>query len=66
MAHQELHELHQLRDKQHECEDDESEERMTEYFANDIAIKNAHGAKRECSTAPVFLLVVTMLEHPSR
>jgi len=24
---------------------------MTENFADDIAVKNAHGANRECSTA---------------
>ena len=51
MAHQEFHEPYQLRDKQYEGEDDESEERMTENFADDIAVKNAHGANRECNTA---------------
>jgi hypothetical protein len=32
---------------------------MTENFADDIAVKNAHGANRECSTAPMPAEVVT-------
>jgi hypothetical protein len=29
---------------------------MTKNFADDIAVKNAHGANRECSTAPVLAI----------
>ena len=50
MADQELHEPYQLRHKEYEREDDQSEEGMTENFADDVAVKNSHGAIRECST----------------
>ena len=49
MADQELHEPYQLRHEQHEREDNQSEEGMTENFADDITVKNAHGAIGECS-----------------
>jgi len=52
-----------LRHKKHECEDDKSEECMTENFADDIAVKNAHGAKRECSTAPVLAEIAARPER---
>ena len=63
MAHQELHESNQLRHEKYECEDDKSEECMTENFADDIAVKNAHGANRECSTAPVLAEVAARPER---
>jgi hypothetical protein len=63
MAHQELHEPNQLRHKKYECEDDKSEECMTKNFADDIAVKNAHGANRECSTAPVLAEVAARPER---
>jgi hypothetical protein len=66
MTNQEFHEPNQLRHKKHECEDDKSEECMTENFADDIAVKNAHGANRECSTAPVPAEVVAPPERFSR
>jgi hypothetical protein len=50
MAHQELHEPYQLRHEENEGEDNQSEAGMTENFADDIAVKNAHGAIGECST----------------
>jgi len=50
MAHQELHEPYQLRHEEHEGEDDQSEAGMAENFADDVAVKNAHGASGECST----------------
>jgi hypothetical protein len=28
---------------------------MTEYFADDVTVKNAHGAIRECSMLPAAL-----------
>jgi len=66
MTNQELHEPNQLRHKKYECEDDKSEECMTENLADDIAVKNAHGANRECSTAPVLATAVAPPERSSR
>jgi hypothetical protein len=39
---------------------------MTENFADDIAVKNAHGANRECSTAPVLAEMAAPPERFSR
>ena len=50
MAHQQLHEANQLRNKEDEREDNEAKERMTKNFADDITIQYAHGANAECST----------------
>jgi hypothetical protein len=50
VAHQELHEPNELWHKKHEREDEKSEERMTENFADYVPVENAHGGKRECST----------------
>ena len=66
MTNQEFHEPNQLRHEKHECEDDKSEECMTENLADDIAVKNAHGAKRECSTAPVLAEIAALAERFSR
>ena len=63
MTNQELHEPNQLWYEKYECEDDESEECMTENFADDITVKNAHGAKRECSTAPVLAEIAARPER---
>ena len=52
MAHQELHEPYQLRHEQHKCEDNQSEEGMTENFADDVAIQDAHETKAKCSMPP--------------
>ena len=50
MAYQELHKPDQLRHEKYKGEDDQSEESMAENFADNVTVKNAHGATGECNT----------------
>ena len=50
MAHKKLHQLHQFWHEKNEGEDDESKECVTENFADDIPIQDAHDANGECNT----------------
>jgi hypothetical protein len=49
MADENLHELDELGDEEHEGENDQAEECVTNYFAGDIAVEKAHGRKGECN-----------------
>jgi len=51
MADKNLHEANELGDEEDKGEDDETEECVTDDFAGDVAVENAHGARGECSTA---------------
>ena len=43
VAYEQLHQSYELRDEEHEREDDEAEERMAGDFADDVTVQDAHG-----------------------
>src|SRR3981081_2684990 len=49
VAHEQLHEAHQLRDEENKGEDDESEERVTKNFADNVTVQYAHVTNGECN-----------------
>jgi hypothetical protein len=51
MADEKLHEADELRNEKDKREDNESQERMTKNFADDVAIQDAHEANAKCSMA---------------
>jgi hypothetical protein len=50
VADEKLHEADQLRDEEDKGEDDESEERVTKNFADNVTVQYAHVANGECNT----------------
>ena len=50
MTDKKLHQAHQLRNKKNKSEDDKPKDGVPEDFADDVAVQDAHGANRECST----------------
>src|ERR1051325_2256828 len=50
MAHVNLHQPYEPRHEKHECEDDQSEECVARYLADNIAIQNTHDANAQCTT----------------
>jgi len=53
MTHIDFHELYQAGDEKHERENDQSEEGVAGYLADDITIENAHDAEVQCTTLSV-------------
>jgi hypothetical protein len=49
MTHQDFHQPDQLGYEKYEGENEEAEERVTNDFAKNVPIKNAHGLKAECN-----------------
>ena len=49
MADEQRGQSHQLRYEKHKRENHEPKERMTKYFADDVAIQNAHDGNAECN-----------------
>ncbi len=54
MTHEEFHQANELRDEEDQGEDNKSEEAVTENFADDVAVQDAHGANGECNTVARF------------
>ena len=50
MAHVNLHQPYEPGHEKHECEDDQSEQCVAGYLADDIAIQNTHDANAQCIT----------------
>ena len=46
MADEEFHEADEFGDEENECEDEKAEEGVASYFANNIAVENAHGREK--------------------
>jgi hypothetical protein len=44
VADDEIHQAHELRDKENESEDGEAEDAVGHYFAGNISIEKAHGS----------------------
>lgn len=51
MTDKQPHQSNQLGHEENESKYGDSEECVTKNFTNDIAVQDAHGANRECSTA---------------
>jgi hypothetical protein len=50
MADEEFHEADEFGDEENECEDEKTEEGVASYFANNIAVENAHGREKRSVT----------------
>jgi hypothetical protein len=50
VADEQLHEADKLRYEEDKGEDDESEERVTKNFADNVTVQYAHVANGECNT----------------
>jgi hypothetical protein len=53
MTDKKLHQADKLRNKKNKTKNDKPKDGVPEDFADDVAVQDAHGANRECSTAAV-------------
>ncbi len=51
MTDKKLHQADKLRNEKNKSEDDKPKNGVSENFADDVTVQDAHGANRECSTA---------------
>jgi len=50
MANEQFHQFDQLGNEENEGKYDQPKERMTEYFADNVPVQDAHGENAECNT----------------
>ena len=51
MTDKKLHQADKLRNEKNKSKNDKPKNGVPENFADDVAVQDAHGANRECSTA---------------